>query len=86
MSDDPKGMVDLASAHGGWIAAFLLGTWGIILRALVGRHLRREEKHQDWVKAVDKHLLKIDGRLEVIESRSHNRRREDRRHDGDDRA
>jgi hypothetical protein len=76
MSDD-KNLIDLASANSGWLAAFLAGSWGVILRVLVGRHLTREDEQRKWVTAVDSHLVEIEKRLAVIESRSHNRRRQD---------
>ena len=74
---DQKDLVDIASANSGWVAAFLLGTWGVVLRALVGRHLKREDDQREWVSKVDNHLSMIEQRLAVIESRSHNRRRAD---------
>jgi hypothetical protein len=81
VSDDPnsvKDIADMASAHSGWFAAFLVGTWGIVLRALVGRHIRREEKQRDLDEKTLNRLALIEQRLAVIEARSHDRRREDR--------
>lgn len=60
----------MATAHSGWIVAFLVGTWGVVLRALIGRHLAVGER-------IQLRLAKIEERLAVIESRSHDRRRED---------
>ena len=74
---DQKDIIEIASANSGWVAAFLLGSWGVVLRALVGRHLKREDDQREWVSKVDNHLSMIEQRLAVIESRSHSRRRAD---------
>jgi hypothetical protein len=80
MSDDPKGVkeiIDAAASHG-WVAAFLIGTWGVILRVLIGRAFPM------WSEKVLERLTHIEERLADIEARSHNRRREDKHQWEDD--
>lgn len=68
MSEVPlKEAVD-ALGQSGWAIALLTATWGIILRILVGRHLKATDD-------VAKRLTSIESRLSVIEDRSHRRRR-----------
>jgi hypothetical protein len=67
----------MASAHSGWITAFFAASWGIVLRALIGRHIRREERQHELDEKTLQRLTLIELRLAVIESRSHDRRRED---------
>jgi hypothetical protein len=87
MSDDAgsaKEIVDMATSHSGWVVAILAGTWGIVLRALIGRYLRWEEKRQEFDEKTLGRLAKIEERLAVIEARSHDRRREDKHQWEDD--
>lgn len=78
--NDMKDIVDIASVHG-WIVALLLGTWGIVLRWLIGQHTKREDARQaaqaKWVQDVNDNLSTINMRLAVIEARSHRLRRGD---------
>jgi hypothetical protein len=66
-----KEMAEAASSQAGWAVALLTATWGIVLRAIVGKHLRAAENTQ-------LRLAAIEQRLAVIEDRSHQRRKGDR--------
>lgn len=66
-----KEVAEAASSQVGWAVALLTATWGIVLRAIIGKHLRSAERTQ-------LRLAAIEQRLAVIEERSHQRRRGDR--------
>lgn len=66
-----KEVSDVASSQAGWAVALLTATWGIVLRALIGRHLRAAESIQTRLGAIEQ-------RLAIIEDRSHQRRKGDR--------
>jgi hypothetical protein len=71
MSDIPVKEVADAVGQSGWAIALLTATWGIILRVLIGRHLKVADE-------VKQRLAAIETRLAVIESRSKLRRQGDR--------
>jgi hypothetical protein len=71
MSEVPLKDVADAVGQSGWAIALLTATWGIILRVLVGRHLKAADE-------VQKRLRSIETRLTNIEARSRLRRQEDR--------
>jgi len=54
----------------GWFVAILATTWGIILRTVIGNYSRAVAK-------AEARLASMESRIAVIESRSHNRRKED---------
>jgi len=70
MSDMIKEVTDAASSQAGWAVALLTATWGIVLRAIIGKHLKSSELTQS-------RLALIEQRLAVIEDRSRQRRRGD---------
>ena len=61
MSDDFKPLVE-AVQGGGWFFAGLTAVWGIVLRWIVGRHVKQFD-------TMDAKLDSIDARLSVIEGR-----------------
>jgi hypothetical protein len=67
--NDEKSIFDVAS-QSGWAIALLTGTWGVVLRFVVGRYARAADRLED-------RLISMENRLRVIESRSHARRRDD---------
>jgi hypothetical protein len=70
MSEMPlKDVTDVVNS--GWAVALLTATWGIILRILVGRHLRASDETRQKLAA-------IEARLAAIEARSYQRRQGDR--------
>jgi hypothetical protein len=71
MSEGLKDIAEAASSQAGWVIALLTATWGIVLRAIIGRSLRTAEDTQ-------LRLAAIEQRLAVIEDRSHQRRGGDR--------
>lgn len=48
--------------HAGWVAALMLGAWGWLLRAILGRHLKAVDE-------INRSMHRIDRRLSVIEGR-----------------
>jgi hypothetical protein len=70
MSDDPKNLLDSLS-HSGWVIALLTGTWGVVLRFVIGRYAEAADR-------LENRLRSIETRITVIESRSHNHRRDDK--------
>jgi hypothetical protein len=76
MSEEPD-VVQLATAHAGWVATLAIGTWGIVLRALLGRHFRAADKMEKRLDDIQENLAVLGERLTVIECRSYQRRRSD---------
>lgn len=67
-----------AARHGGWFIALITGTWGIVLRALIGRHQRITADQQQTLKDIQTTLYDIAGRVTWIEGRMAERDRTDR--------
>ena len=66
-----KDTLDAGGPYAGWGIALLTATWGIILRALVGKNMKDSDTIKD-------RLSMIEQRLAVIEDRSRQRRGGDR--------
>jgi hypothetical protein len=84
MSDE-KDILDIARSNSGLIGTFLMGTWAVILRFLIGRHVKHRDEEKLWIEKVNMLLSSLQegqsdirARLTEIESRSHQRRRGDR--------
>jgi hypothetical protein len=70
VSGDPNNETLLHTAsHTGWIVALLAATWGILLRALVGRYERYQSTQIAAAQALQSTLVDIDRRLTLIEGR-----------------
>lgn len=80
MSDDPAALKDIvvttAQQHG-WIVALATSSWAVVLRFLIGRHLRERRLVATRLDAIEKLLGRQDERLTNIEDRSRRRRRGD---------
>ena len=58
----------ITAEHAGWLVAFLMATWGIILRALIGRHFRASARLEERLIAIETELAHLRGRIEGVDS------------------
>ena len=71
MDNEPtKSLLDIAS-QSGWAVALLTGTWGVVLRYVIGRYASAADRLEERLKSMEL-------RLTVIEARSGARRRGDK--------
>jgi hypothetical protein len=63
--------------NAGWVIAIAVSTWGIILRAVLGYHVKAADKLEARLKNIESQLALIDLRLNDIEGRSHRIRKGD---------
>ena len=71
LMNELKDVIDANSSYLGWGVAFFTATWGIVLRAIVGKSMKDSDIIKD-------RLSMIEQRLAVIEDRSRQRRGGDR--------
>jgi uncharacterized coiled-coil protein SlyX len=66
---------------------FLAATWGVVLRALVGRYQRQAARQEQVLDNLQRTLVSLDARLNRLEGRMAERDRrsgDERRHYGND--
>lgn len=47
----------------GWVVALLTASWGIILRALIGKHFKKWDSVDSRLQAIENDLAQIKGRF-----------------------
>lgn len=63
MTDEFKPIVD-AAAQSGWFFAGLTAVWGVVLRWIIGRHIKAFDKLDEKLDSIDLRLSLIEGRFE----------------------
>ena len=78
MSDDFKPLVE-AVQGGGWFFAGLTAVWGIVLRWIVGRHMKQFDEVRVQLRSIDLRLSAIEGRFKERDRGRHSTRPGDHR-------
>ena len=63
MSDELKPIIETAT-QSGWFFAGLTAVWGVVLRWIIGRHLRQFDSLDEKLDSIDLRLSVIEGRFE----------------------
>jgi hypothetical protein len=62
-SQNANALADLLLHGSGWAVALLTGAWGLILRILIGRHLKWLDQQHLTNIDIDRRLSNIEGQL-----------------------
>jgi len=79
MSDEFKPLVETMANQSGWFFTGLATIWAIVLRWIVGRHIKQFDIMDAKLDSIDLRLSIIEGRLEERDTGRYSTRPGDRR-------